>query len=175
MRGLASSWKRRLRPHGGLVWIIAIAYLPFTISVSIYLHNRIKYRGVENWPSVPAEIVGSGGGHSSFPMSSPHGGPYAVPLDTTSVEFEYEVGGAVYRSSTGTPDDGSVTGLVLRRPTMAHYDPENPAVAVLIPSSYTGTGLLVLAAFSGVLAGAHLCFVASDWLGRWWFRAIAKR
>jgi hypothetical protein len=137
--------------------ILLLVYLAFVISVGLYLHGCLKYRGVDAWPSVSAEIIGGGGNVVSFPTQTRHGMNTAT-VDSRFVEFRYSVLGKSYRSKSATPDGGGLPLNPLNRPWRAFYKPSSPDVAVLSPDPYQGNGLLIAAVFSGMLVAVYLWF-----------------
>lgn len=137
--------------------ILLLVYLTFVISGGLYLHGFLKYRGVDEWPSANAEIVGGGGNLDSFPTQTRYG-MSTTTVDSRFVEFRYSVGGTSYRSKTATPDGGGLPLNPLNRPWRAFYKPSSPDVAVLSPIPYQGNGLLIAAVFSGMLVAGYLWF-----------------
>ncbi len=143
--------------------ILLLVYLAFVISVGLYLHGCLKYRGVDAWPSVSAEIIGGGGNVVSFPTQTRHGMNTAT-VDSRFVEFRYSVLGKSYRSKSATPDGGGLPLNPLNRPWRAFYKPSSPDVAVLSPDPYQGNGLLIAAVALSGIAAALLYFHHTD---RW--------
>jgi hypothetical protein len=135
--------------------------MTFVIFGVLYLCGFIKYRGVDSWPSVSAEIVGGGGDVVSIPTQTRYG-MNSTTMDSRYVEFRYSVEGKSYRSKTATPDGGGLPFNPLQRPWKAFYKPSSPDVAVLSPIPYQGTGFLIAAVFSGMLVMGYLWFAISE-------------
>lgn len=139
--------------------LISIAiYVIFLIPLGIYIKERTKFKAVETWPSVPANILRSGGAVRSTPAHS-RTGPYSFALDTRYVEFQYVVAGENFTQRNVTPDGTSQHFFAVDTASpRAYYSPQDPATAVLIPVPFQGTKLLTIAIFSGPLAAFHLWF-----------------
>ncbi len=138
-------------------WILLIIYSTFAISGGLYLRGVTKYRSVDTWPWVGAEILHVGGARDSVPTQTMFG-LGSTTIDSRVVEFRYSVEGQSYRSKMATPDGGGLPLNPLGRPWRAFYDPSSPEVAVLAPVPFRGTGFIVTAAFSGVFVALHLWF-----------------
>ena len=122
----------------------------FITSSGIYLCGWLKYRGVESWPSVGAEIVRSGGTSYSVPSHSSTGSSSAI-VDTSFVEFEYSVNGRTYRSNTATPNRKGLSLAGLQPPWKAFYKPSSPEIAVLAPLPYDGRSWVFVAMATGIM------------------------
>ena len=86
------------------------------------------------------------------------------------MKFEYTVAGKSYIGNQAGPDTNGLPGRIDNRgridnsaPWRAFYDPDNPGIAVLDPAEFQGTGLLIVAAFSGAMAAFHFCFTLLDY------------
>jgi hypothetical protein len=80
------------------------------------------------------------------------------------VKFEYTVAGKSYIGNQAGPDTNGLPGRIDNSaPWRAFYDPDNPGIAVLHPAEFQGTGLLIVAAFSGAMAAFHFCFTLLDY------------
>jgi|GEM_PF-4435004 len=142
--------------------ILPSIYAVFIISGCLYVHRWLKYRDIDTWPSVDAEIVGSGGSLVLIPSQSRYGGSSYTGMDSRFTEFEYSVDGQTYRSRTATPNGGAVTIYVPNRPHKAFYKPSSPEVAVLTPIPYMGFGILAIVVFSGMFVVVHLWFTVPE-------------
>lgn len=144
--------KRRFPFHvAGTVFIYAV----FLVSFAVYLRNHLVFRGVESWPSVSAKIIGSGGKSDSVPLMSRYA--YSTSeIDSRYVEYEYVVADRTYRSIRSSPSGGVPLPPRSGSGWRAYYKPTAPQVAVLNPIPFDGSGVLIIAGFSGILVGAHL-------------------
>jgi hypothetical protein len=141
-------------------WIVIVAiYATFLVAGGLYLRGWIHYYNIDSWPSVDAEIVGTGGDLVSIPTQNRYGGSSSITVDNRYVEFRYFVEGHLYTSKTATPDGGGLPINLMNQPWRAFYKPSSPDVAVLDPVHFQGTGPLVVAAFSGIIVLVHLGFM----------------
>ena len=140
--------------------ILLAVYLIFVISGGLYIRDFLKYRGIDSWPSVSAEILGGGGNVVSFPTQTRYG-MNTTTIDSRFVEFRYSVEGKSYRSKNATPDRGGLPLNPFNRPWRAFYKPSSPDIAVLSPVPFQGTGLLVTAIFSGMIGMGYLWFTTA--------------
>ncbi|MCB1231288.1 MAG: DUF3592 domain-containing protein [Verrucomicrobiae bacterium] len=122
-----------------------------------YFVKKARFAGIESWPSVEAEIVASGNDILTFPIEGPWVAK-STSFDAGFVEFRYTVEEKSLVGRTATPDGGGLPYNPERKPWRAYYKPSDPGTAVLVPTPYQGTELLVWVVFSGVLAGAYLWF-----------------
>lgn len=129
----------------------------FIASSGLYLHGWLKYRGVESWPSVGAEIVRSGGGSIFVPTQGGTGSGTKI-VDTSFVEFEYSVNRKTYRSNTATPNRKGLSLVGLRPPWNAFYKPSSPDVAVLAPHPYSGRHWIFIATVTGIMTLMYCWF-----------------
>jgi Protein of unknown function (DUF3592) len=144
--------------------ILLLIYAAFLIFGGLYLRGWLRYRGVESWPSVNAEIVGGGGNLSSVPNQTRYGSG-STTIDTRFVEFQYSVEGKTYRSKTGSPDSGGLPAAIVGEPSWkAFYKPSSPEIAVLSPTPFSGELFLFIAALSGIIVLVHIGCGVSDWL-----------
>ena len=141
--------------------ILLLVYAAFIIAGSFYLRGYLKYRGIDSWPSVSAEIVGGGGSLDSMPSGGRYGGS-STTIDSRYVEFQYSVDGETYRSRTATADGGGLPVSIIGEPWRAFYKPSSPNIAVLSPTPYRGVGAMVTAVFSGILVFVHVWCGISD-------------
>jgi len=141
---------------------VLLIYSAFLVSGAEYLRGFFNYRGIESWPSVEAEVMGSGGGV----LQSQYQGALGAQLtqvDSSFVEFRYVVAGQIYE--VRTPDH------VQFRPEpdgqwRAYYNPAEPEVARLAPIRFRDHGWLTIAVFTGVFVAAHLWFTLPDLVRR---------
>jgi hypothetical protein len=172
-----------IRAHVCLILI----YGTFMIAGSSWLAQRIRFHGVQDWPSVNAENVRSG--MNTYPMRSEYwDGSRTRWIESSYVLFEHSVDGQFYESDLATPDGG---GLPLnpiftsvdqagRRTTTqeqwkAFYNPASPSTAVLLPTPYEGMPWLYTTLVCGLLIAIHLACVLPEkleWLR--WKRIAAK-
>lgn len=129
----------------------------FVTSSGIYLRGWLRYRGVESWPSVGAEVIRSGGTSFSVPSHSSTGSSTAT-VDTSFVEFEYSVNGKTYRSNTATPNRKGLSLAGLQPPWKAFYKPSSPDIAVLAPLPYDGRRWIFIATVTGIMALMYCWF-----------------
>ena len=81
------------------------------------------------------------------------------------MKFEYTVAGKSYIGNQAGPDTNGLPGRIDNSaPWRAFYDPDNPGIAVLDPAEFQGTGLLIVAAFSGAMAAFHFWLTLLDYL-----------
>lgn len=135
--------------------ILILIYATFIVTGILYLQGFMNYRGVDSWPSVDAEIVGSGGRVISVPSQTRYGSRTST-IDSRFVVFRYSVDGQVYTSNKATPDGGGFPLNPMNLPWRAFYKPSSPNIAVLSPIPFQGIGLLVSAIFSGCIVIVHL-------------------
>ena len=134
---------------------ITLIYATFALSVGLYVRGAIKYKNIESWPSVEAEVIGGGGRVISAPTQNRFGSSF-VNIDARFIEFRYSVEGTTYRSTTATPNGGGVPLSPLGGSWRAYYNRSSPHIAVLSPVPFDGTGLIALSGFSGVLIFGHI-------------------
>jgi hypothetical protein len=137
--------------------MVVLIYGVFLGSAGSYLVNVIRYRGVQFWPSVSAELLRAESGSVMTPVQTRYGSGEIV-TDTGYVEFRYTVDGVTYRSTRSTPDGGGLLMDPFNRPLRAYYNPSSPEVAVLSPIPYQGVAAGYTAAFTGILVAIHLWF-----------------
>ncbi|NNE93057.1 MAG: hypothetical protein HKN23_15535 [Verrucomicrobiales bacterium] len=110
--------------------VLISLYAVFLISIGFWLKYQWAYRNVEDWQAVPIERF----------------------TDTeTGIDYGYQVGGSTYNSRRISPDGGE---LFFQR-DVAYHHPGNPALAVLVPLSYRGWGLLLVAVMFGIPVLVH--------------------
>lgn len=163
-------WRTWLVP--GLIYAVALG------SVSFWTYQKILYRDVKSWPSVPAyDLQGgtTGGGPSYFGRD----GRLQSPATGQWTGYRYEVDGVAYQGTRHSPG-GNETGFPMSPmqlvthpdgsrsiepvPPRAHYHPQRPSVAVLVPMPYRSDALEITMSVSGVLAMLHLGFsLKKDW------------
>ncbi|RYD43197.1 MAG: DUF3592 domain-containing protein [Verrucomicrobiaceae bacterium] len=123
----------------------------------VHFHKAMKYRGVESWPSVSAEMIRSGDSEVTVPRQSRHSwGTSSV--DTSFVEFEYTVDGQTYRSMSATPNGGGVRSSGVSEPWRAFYKPSAPDIAVLSPVPFKGGAAALIAVATGLMAVMYAWF-----------------
>ena len=143
-------------------WLVSVTfYLLFICTSGTYVINRIRYAGVEDWPSVGASILREKGEEFRIQGQGSRGLTTSI-VDTRTVQFEYSVAGRKYTGIRISPDGGSGYSNPLRQPDKAYYKPSDPAIAVLYPTGYSGSGLLAGALLCGVIVGVHLYFTLAD-------------
>lgn len=141
--------------------ILLLVYVVFTVSGSLCLHEYLKYRGIDTWPSVNAEIVSAGGGLNTIPTQSRYGAG-TTSIDSRFVEFQYTVEGKVYKTKTS----GGVPPIVMGEPWMAYYNPLSPDIALLSRTPNWSAGLIITAAFTGLIVLVHVWFEGADVIKR---------
>lgn len=170
MRTLRQRWRAWLMP--GLIYAVALG------SVSFWIYQKILYRDVKSWPSVPAYDL-RGGTAGRGPSYFGRDGRLQSPATAQWTGYRYEVDGVAYQGTRHSPG-GNETGLPMSPmqlvthpdgsrsiepvPPRAHYHPQRPSVAVLVPMPYRSDALEITMAVSGVLAILHLGFsLKKDW------------
>jgi hypothetical protein len=154
--------------------ILILIYATFVVAGACDLFQRILFHDVENWPSVSARILNSGGGHVEV-RSEWWTGPRTGSVDTSYVEFEYSVDGQIFRSERGTPNGGGLPHNMFNEPWKAFYKPASPEVAVLAPIPYRAGGWLLATLVSGLVVITHLWFSLPGWLAGRRCRRIAEQ
>ena len=150
-------------------WFLALFYLIFLYSAGSHIRDVIRYWNVESWPSVNAEIIGSGGYQTSFTRQSRYYGVSSTSIDTEYVAFVYAVDGKTYLSTKSTPDkqgprffppniEDFPPSRGPKRKVTAYYKPSAPDIAVLHRAKYEGSTMLLIAGFSGFLVFGHIMF-----------------
>ncbi|MDF1755602.1 MAG: hypothetical protein P1U89_22625 [Verrucomicrobiales bacterium] len=147
---------------------LLLIYAVFLVSGTLYLRGLWQYRGIESWPSVPAEIVESGGVHFSTPFYGRFG-LTTNTVDSRFVGFEYTVNGETFQSRGAPPYQGNLSFPESRK---AYYNPAAPHIAVLNPVPFQSDGLLITAVFTGILVFGHLWFTVPAFLSN--FRRAGK-
>jgi hypothetical protein len=137
--------------------IVFLLYMVFIVTGCICLRQHLRYVGIDSWPSVNAEIVGSGGGMHTIPTHGRYG-MSSTTIDSQFVEFQYSVGGKVYTTkvSEGLPP------RAIGEPWRAYYKPSSPDIALLSRSPHRSAGLIVVATFSGIFVLVHAWCGVSD-------------
>ena len=153
---------RKIALNGGLFFI----YGMFVIFLCLYLRGVIRYRGVESWPSVSAEVIRVGGERVSFPITNRSGIGSSATIDARFVEFSYTVSGESYQGTMASPDGGGLPLNPFGQPWRAYYKPSAPEIAVLNPVPFEGLELFTFSVVFGLLIGGHLCFSIPDLLVR---------
>ncbi len=155
-------WMARLRhllcSKRAKLIVTVVFYVVFIVAGTQYVRGMINYHNIDSWPSVEAEVVGTGGNLVSVPTQSKYGGSSSYRVDTRFVVFRYSVEGRLYTSKTATPDGGGLPMNPMNQPWRAYYNPSSPDVAVLDPANFRGIGSLVAAVFSGIIVLPHLWF-----------------
>jgi hypothetical protein len=148
----------------------------------------MRFRGVQDWPSVDARIIASGS--DSYTMRKEYwDGSGTYNIDASYVHFEYSVDGQTYGSHLATPDGGGLplypTFTIVDqsgeretapREWKAFYKPTSPRTAVLLPIPYEGMAWLYITLFCGLMIVVHLtCTLPEklEWLR--WRRIAANR
>lgn len=150
--------------------ISLLVYAVFVVTGGDCLREYLKYRGIDSWPSVNAEIVGGGGSMSTIPTQSRYG-MSSTTVDSRFVEFQYSVEGNVYR----TRASGGLPPSAIGEPWRAYYKPSSPDIALLSRTPHRSAGLIVAAAFSGLIVLVHAWCGVSDMIQRLKKRRTAHR
>ena len=136
-------------------------YAIFIVTGGLCLQDYLKYRGIDSWPSVDAEVVGSGGGIYTIPTQSRYG-MSSTTINSQFVEFQYTVEGKVYR----TKAPGGLPLTAVGEPWRAYYKPSSPDIALLSRTPHRSAGLIVLSTISGLIVLVHVGSSISDTLKR---------
>ncbi|RYD43196.1 MAG: DUF3592 domain-containing protein [Verrucomicrobiaceae bacterium] len=116
----------------------------------IHFHKAMKYRGVESWPSVSAEMIRSGDSEATVPTQT-YTGPSQITVDLGFVEYEYVVDGQTYRSTSASANGGGVRSSGAGKPWRAYYKPSSPDIAVLSPVPFEGHFSAGIAVMTGLM------------------------
>jgi hypothetical protein len=156
----------------------ALIYAVALGSFSFWIYHKFLYRDVANWPSVPAYDLKGGSAGGGAPYFG-RDGRLQSPATAQWTSYRYEVDDVTYQGTRHTPG-GNEIGFpmspmqVVTRPDgsrsieplppRAHYHPQRPSVAVLVPMPYRSDALEITMAVSGLLAILHLGFsLKKDW------------
>lgn len=161
---------RWLRTH----FMLVLIYGTCLTAGTQWVRQWIRFRGVQDWPSVAARIVNQGSTSIPYQIEDRHGSRTGR-TDASFVAFEYSVNGNTYSSNLATPDGGGLPFNPFGEPWRAFYKPGSPHLAVLLPSPYQGTGWLLTTLVSGMLVGIHLFFTVPDQVVRFRLWKLARR
>ena len=143
-------------------WFPSILYGVIVVMLWLYVRDTLRYRGVENWPSVPVEQAQGGGLVTTYRRGSHSGPEVSSRVDSSHIKYTYVVDGVTYRGTLGSPARQRAPINLLRQPWRAYYKPSNPSIAVLNPIPYDGFALLAGIGFFGALPAAHFYFSRSS-------------
>lgn len=168
MKGLKRVWQRVASDRVFGISVGVVAAVVFGWSTTAFVRNKLRYAQVTSWPSVPVTIRSLANHSVSLPRHFSRSGQLTGgSVGYNAVRFEYTVDGKAYQGTRPSPDDeirpnpfsAGVAGAPPEPPAFrAYYLPEDPAVAVLFPLPYQGTGLLATAIVSGGLLGLYAFF-----------------
>jgi hypothetical protein len=151
------------------VFFVVLIYTVFLVTAGFWIVSAVRYKGISEWPCVEAKILDYGGKLQSL-LTQGRFGTSSTTLDSQWVKFEYTVAGKSYIGNQAGPDTNGLPGRIDNRgridnsaPWRAFYDPDNPGIAVFDPAEFQGTGLLIVAAFSGAMAAFHFWFTLLDY------------
>ena len=152
---------KKILNHWGAIFLV---YATFIFSLTIYVSNRIHYRDISDWPSVPVQNLHTGGETRRVTIETVAGG-YPWSIDYRYVEFDYTVNGVAFHSRKASPDGGGLPPIIFSRQPLewrAFYNPKNPKIAVLNPVPYQGVRALITMLFSGLIVALHLLFTFKE-------------
>ena len=143
-------------------FITLFAYASLFVSLGFYLNVKLDYWNVESWPSVEAKLNRAGEIITTAPERN-HYVFHNLTLDPQFLYYTYSVEGQEYMSDTVSPNTKVMPMNPFNRPLRAYYNPKDPRIAVLIPTPYEETTVLVIAAFSALFVTLHFWFTFPEW------------
>ena len=175
---------RLLRNH----FMLVLIYGTFVVAGAYWVAQWVRFRGVQDWPSVDARIMEHGS--TSVPYRYDYwDGTHSGTAHFPHVTFDYTVAGQTYESDLATPDGGGLPSnppLTIvdqsgQRHSASHkwkasYKPTSPGTAVLVPTPYEGLAWLYTMLVCGILIAIQLaCSLPEklEWLR--WRRIAANR